>query len=151
MRKCLAALSAAFFVVALQGVAIGDANAANNADKKRAEIDRNAKQTLERLFSESNKAKTLYDKAYGYAVFSGTAVTFVVKGGGGSGVAVDKSSGQRVYMKMGTGGLALGLGGQAYQIVFMFQDKGSYDGFVNNGWYASAGGNAVAGRLGANA
>ena len=150
MKKCLAVVSAAFLFVALQGPVTGVADAAN-VEKKREKIDRNAKQSLERLMSTSDKAEVLYNKAHGYAVFSVTKVAFIITGGGGSGVAVNKTTGQRIYMNMGTGGLALGLGGQAYQVVFMFQDPHTFDSFVQNGWDASAEGNAVAGRAGANA
>jgi lipid-binding SYLF domain-containing protein len=36
-------------------------------------------------------------------------------------------------MKMGTGGVGLGLGGQNYQVVFLFQDEKTFANFVENG------------------
>jgi lipid-binding SYLF domain-containing protein len=137
-------------LVAFQLVATDDAYAASRAEK-RAAIDARAGETLERLFEKSPKAKTLYDGAYGCAVFGNWKFSFVVTGGGGKGVAVAKVSGDRTYMNMGTGGLNLGLGGQKYQVVFLFEDAQTFDTFVNKGWEAEASANAVAGDKGANA
>jgi lipid-binding SYLF domain-containing protein len=126
----------------------------DEADKrqmKRKSIDTMASQTLERLFQENPEAKELYDRASGYAVFDNLRVTFLVTGGGGVGVAVDRATGERTYMKMGTGGLALGIGGQSYQVVFFFQTDDVLDGFVNKGWHADASATAAAGTAGANA
>jgi lipid-binding SYLF domain-containing protein len=120
-------------------------------DRKREKIDTTAKQTLERLFQESPKTKELYAKAHGYAVFEVTKVALGLSGGGGTGVAVKKEPGERTYMKMGTGGVGLGLGGQVYQVVFLFQDSTTFSNFVNEGWAAEAQANAVAGSAGANA
>ena len=45
----------------------------------------------------------------------------------------------------------IGLGGQKYQIVFLFQTKERFDAFVDKGWEADASANAVAGPHGKNA
>ena len=139
-------------LVSLQVAPLTDAVAgkASKAEKS-AKIDAKAGKTLNRLFEKSPKAKTLYDKAYGYAVFGNWKFSLVVTGGGGRGVAVEKTSGARTYMNMGTGGLNLGLGGQKYQVVFLFEDAQTFDMFVDQGWEAEASANAVAGDKGANA
>ncbi len=146
MKKTLISLCAACLMFASAGVAAKD-----SPDEKRAKIDAVAKETLAALFKKEPVAKELYDKAYGYAVFDNTKVTFIISGGGGSGVAVDKNSGKRTYMNMGTGGLALGLGAQKYQVVFLFQTAQHFNSFVDKGWEADAGASAVAGEHGANA
>jgi lipid-binding SYLF domain-containing protein len=116
---------------------------------ERAQIDATAQEALARLFEEQPKAKRLYDRAVAYAVFSNIKVSLFVTGGGGRGVAVDKS-GSRTYMKMATGGLNLGLGGQSYKVVFLFEDRPTFERFVNEGWEGGASANAVAGPEGAN-
>lgn len=123
----------------------------SRSDKKRAEINQVAKEGLDTLFAESPDAKELYNKAYGYAVFSTIKISLGVTGGGGTGVAVAKEFGEHTYMKMGTGGLNIGLGGQKYTIVFIFQTKDKFDKFVDKGWEADASANAVGGKSGANA
>lgn len=133
------------FLVA--NVAVANEKAAD----KRAKIDAMAQESLDTVFAKNDKAKGLFNKAYGYAVFDNLKLSLGVSGGGGVGVAVDKSSGARTYMRMGTGGLNLGLGGQKYQLVFLFQDAQTFNRFVDKGWQADAQANAVAGNLGANA
>jgi lipid-binding SYLF domain-containing protein len=110
-----------------------------------------SKETLDRLFEEFPKSKSLFDQAYGYAVFDNAKVSLMVTGGGGHGVAVHRGSGGRTYMKMAQAGLNLGLGAQKYQVVFLFQNQQTFDTFVNTGWEAEASANAVAGPAGANA
>lgn len=117
--------------------------------KKRAEIDAMADDALKKLFDEDSGAKELYEKAVGYAVFNNLKIAFGFSGGGGSGVAVPKK-GDRVYMKMGTGGIGLGLGGQRYQVVFLFQTEKVFKSFVDKGWQADASAQAAAGDAGAN-
>ena len=68
----------------------------------RSKIDSMANATLQRLLREQGGAKTLYDKSYGYAVFDTRKFSFMITSGFGAGVAVDKTSGQRTYMKMAT-------------------------------------------------
>ena len=121
------------------------------AQDRRTEIDNMAKEALDKLLAESPNAKSLYDKATGYAVFDNLKIAVGISGGGGSGVAVDKSSGQRTYMKMGTGGVGLGLGGEKYQVVFFFENEKAFNSFVNKGWKAEAGARAAAGTAGASA
>lgn len=114
-------------------------------DSKRAKINEVAEETLQALFKENANAKSLYDKAIGWAVFDNTKVALGISGGGGSGVAVSKTSGKKAYMKMGTGGVGLGLGVNKYQIVFLFQDETTLQNFIDKGWQADAGATASAG------
>ena len=120
------------------------------ADSKRAQIDEAAQEALERLFEKKPEAKELFEQSYGYAVFTNLKIAFGFSGGGGRGVAVDKKTGERTYMKMGTAGVGFGLGGQKYQVIFFFQTKEVFDDFVENGWQAEASAKAAAGTHGAN-
>jgi lipid-binding SYLF domain-containing protein len=56
-----------------------------------------------------------------------------------------KETNVKTYMKMGTGGVGLGLGANKYQVVFLFQDSRTYESFVTKGWQADAGATASAG------
>ena len=112
----------------------------------RAEIDQMYKNTLAKLFKEAKGSKAVYDKSYGYAVFDSRRMSFMITTEFGSGVAVNKKSGKRTYMKMATGGLNIGYGAQFLQFVFMFPDKQSFNEFVTDGWDAGANAGAVAGK-----
>jgi lipid-binding SYLF domain-containing protein len=111
-------------------------------EAKRDVINAMARETLDTILTNRPEAKALFEKSYGYAVFDNTKVTLGLSGGGGRGVAVVRSTGEKTYMKMGTGGLALGLGVKKYQLVFLFQTEDRFRQFVDSGWQADAGASA---------
>jgi lipid-binding SYLF domain-containing protein len=118
-------------------------------EAKAAKIDAMAEESLNQLFAENSKAKDLYSDAYGWAVFDNLKLAWGFSGGGGNGVAVNKKTGERTYMKMGTGGVGLGAGIDKYQVVFLMEDPTTFDSFVNQGWQADAGATAAAGKAAA--
>ena len=151
MRKTAMILTLCVVVLALAapGTALADEEKTStelSRDAKRAKINEVAQDTLQRLFKENPKAKELYDRAVGWAVFDNTKVAFGVSGGGGNGVAVSKETGQHAYMKMGTVGVGFGLGVNSYQVVFLFQDDVTLNNFIEKGWQADAGATASAGK-----
>jgi lipid-binding SYLF domain-containing protein len=119
------------------------------AAEKRDEINAMAKETLERLVQESATAKGLFERSYGYAVFDNFKLSLLLASERGKGVAVEKDSGKRTYMKMGSVGVNVGLGGQKMQVVFLFETKAVFDEFVNEGWQADASADAAGGKKGA--
>lgn len=145
---CVVALTVAFPVVS---AAEEKESEVLDRAAKRAKIDEVADETLQRLFAENANAKALYDASMGWAVFDNHKVAFGLSAGGGRGVAVEKANGQRFYMKMGTGGVGLGLGVNKYQVVFFFQDEATAKSFIEKGWQADAGATAAAGKEAADA
>lgn len=115
---------------------------------KRDAIDQMAKRTLDALFAESEDAKTAYDDASGYAVFDSLKAAVGVSGGGGQGVAVDKSSGDRIYMNMGTAGIGATIGVKSFQVVFIFESEKAFSDFIEYGWQAETSATAAAGTKG---
>ena len=140
-----------FLCVALLLTAVPPVPAENEAKQtdKRGKIDSRSSEILDEVLGESARAKQLYDKAIGYAVFDNTKVALGLTGGGGSGVAVDKASGTRTYMKMGSGGVGLGIGVKTYQVIMLFEKEKVFRNFVDNGWQADAQAGAAAGTKGA--
>lgn len=116
--------------------------------QRRQEIDVRTQQTLDKLFEAQASARDLFDRAAGYAAFSATKAGFFVTGGGGTGVAVDKNSGARTYMRMGTGGIGLGIGAQRYDLVILFETQAHLNRFIQGGWDASTTAQAAAGKEG---
>ena len=121
------------------------------AESKRLKIDEMATEALEQVMNSNWKAEELFESSYGWAAFDNLKIAFLLSGGGGNGVAVKNESGERTYMKMGTGGIGVGIGGQKYQVVFLFQDEKTFFNFVEKGWKADASAQAAAGKDGANA
>jgi lipid-binding SYLF domain-containing protein len=120
-------------------------------ESRRMRIDEMADGALEALFKQSIQAQDLFERSYGWAAFDNWKFAFMVSGGGGHGVAINKETDERIYMKMGTGGIGLGIGGQKSQVVFLFATEGTFLNFIENGWQADAGARAAAGTSGVNA
>jgi len=121
------------------------------AESKRVRINEVADAALEKVMNGNWKAEELFESSYGWAAFDNLKIAFILSGGGGNGVAIKKENGERTYMKMGTGGIGLGIGGQKYQVIFLFQDEKTFFNFVEKGWKADASAQAAAGKDGANA
>jgi lipid-binding SYLF domain-containing protein len=115
----------------------------------RAEIMQMSKDTLATLRKEDANAATLLDKAYGHAVFDTTKGGLIVTGAGGTGVATRKAGGGPVYMHMGEGGVGLGAGLEKYKLVLLFENKETYDKFIEGAWSAGVSAQAAAGHDGA--
>jgi lipid-binding SYLF domain-containing protein len=123
-----------------------DKDSINDSERaqRREEILENAKDTLGAMRTDGT-AGTLFDQAYGYAVFDTTKGGFIVTGAGGTGVAMPKRGGSPVFMHMGAGGVGLGAGIENYQLVLMFEDEATYDKFVEGAWSAGLSAQAAAG------
>jgi lipid-binding SYLF domain-containing protein len=113
----------------------------------RAKLDVMAEKTLARLFSEQPQSQALYDQSSGYAVFDMREASFYVVAGYGRGVAVNRESDSRIYMKMATtgAGLSFGLGGWESQLVILFQSNADFENFAKNGHDATAEAGAMVG------
>ncbi len=123
--------------------------AAQEVDPKvaedRQEADAKAEETLAEFFENIEGAQALYEEAAGYAVFRVTKAGFGVSGAGGTGVAVNKNSGSRIYMKMGAAGVGFTFGASRYDIVILFETEEGLSGFTTGGWDSAATAQAVAG------
>lgn len=151
-RKWLYLALCAIVVIAGSTVVVAEDEEKDASQKeKRAKIDETANEALHDLIDANTGAKALYDKAYGWAAFNNLKIAVMISGGGGSGVAVAKDGGQRTYMKMGTGGVGVGIGGQKYNVVFLFETEKAFRSFVDKGWKAETGAQAAAGTAGASA
>jgi lipid-binding SYLF domain-containing protein len=107
----------------------------DSPEAKRAAIQIMKADTLSYLYKERPTARDVVDKAAGYAVFSNiNALYFIVGGGGGYGVAVDRKDNREPYMKMAQVSLGLGLGGQDIRVVFVFHSQRALDNFILSGW-----------------
>jgi lipid-binding SYLF domain-containing protein len=139
-----------FLLAAALSLTLGTALAqhGDKAQQRRQEIDANAQRALDELFASQPDSKDLFGKATGYAVFTATKAGFIVSGGGGTGVVVDKATGKHTYMHMGMGGIGLGIGAQRYTLVIMFESESRLNKFVTGGWDSSATAEAAAGKEG---
>ncbi len=114
-------------------------------EEARQAIDLMSETALVKLFNQDPKAKNLYDNAYGYAVFDSRKFSLMFHTNSGSGVAVNRETNQRTYMRMFGLGVALGIGGKFYQQVILFDSKSAFDDFIEKGWEAASEASAIAG------
>lgn len=113
--------------------------------EKQQKINDMEKETMERLYKEAPETKDKAKNAAGYAAFSNANVNLIfASAGGGYGVVIDNATGKRTYMKMGMGGVGLGLGVKDYRVVMLFKDKTTLDNFIANGWDVGAHADAAA-------
>jgi lipid-binding SYLF domain-containing protein len=122
---------AGFLVLCLASVAAF----ADKAEDERKKIQKMEADTLAKLYSVQPGAKLAIEGAAGYAVFNNFGMKILVAGSGsGKGVAVDRKSGRRTYMKMGELQAGVGIGVKKFQVVFIFETPDKLDQFVNQGW-----------------
>ena len=85
---------------------------AKSANQQRAEINELQVQALDNLYALTPNAHEVLENCYGYATISATGSQLGLLGGAhGRGLAVNKATGARVYMKMEAYQLGIGLGG----------------------------------------
>ena len=103
--------------------------------EKKDAVNTMADETMQRLYTEKPSAKDEVAKAAGYAAFSNANVNIIfASAGGGYGVVVDNKTGEKTYMKMGSGGVGLGLGAKDYRQVMIFNTPEAMAKFIEKGW-----------------
>ena len=104
-------------------------------DEKIQSINTMADETLQRLYTEKPATKDEIKEAAGYAAFTNANVNIIFVGvSGGYGVVVDNETGEKTYMKMGSGGVGFGVGVKDFRQVMVFNTKETMDQFVDSGW-----------------
>ena len=146
-RKHLwSAVAASLLILGSQLAAAQDSN--SKVEKARKDIDSDVAAIL-KDFRAMKGAESMFDKAAGYAVFKVTKAGLGASGAGGGGVAVDKKTGARTYMRMGSAGVGLTIGVSRYDIVILFETPERFASFVKGGWDSAATAQAAAGSKGA--
>jgi lipid-binding SYLF domain-containing protein len=147
-RKLLVVAATALVFAGL-GVGPSLAQDDEKVAKNRGEIDAHAEEALKEFFATVEGGQALFDKAAGYATFRVTKAGFGVSGQGGQGVAVDRSSGSRVYMNTGGAGAGFTFGANRYDIIILFEKADRFEKFKTGGWDSDATASAAAGSSGA--
>jgi ElaB/YqjD/DUF883 family membrane-anchored ribosome-binding protein len=113
----------------------------------RAKLDAMAARALDELIAEEPGARDLLENSYGYAAFDTREIKWTVAAGYGRGVAVNRRTGERTYMKVASAGVGvgLGIGGFASRQVILFEDGFDFGRFVTQGVDASAEARTMAG------
>lgn len=133
MKKTAIFLTLLAAVVVVSGC--GPSSKKYTVGERKQMINDMATDALQKLYREEVSAKKQIANAAGYGVFSNANVNIIfVSGGGGYGVVVNNRTGEKSYMKMGLGGIGLGIGAKDYRQVLIFRDENTLQNFVDKGW-----------------
>jgi lipid-binding SYLF domain-containing protein len=117
---------------------------AKEKDSARAEIRKDVKATLNKLYKLQPKSKSLIGGAAGYAVINNFGVKILVAGSGtGKGIAYDKS-GKETFMKMAELQAGLGMGAKKFSLVWVFENEAGLKKFISGSFEMSGQANATA-------
>ena len=137
-RRTIVMAAGAAMAVPCLGVAAKD-----DKEKKRAEVRKAADNALAAVYKAQPNARKAVQSAAGYAAFANFGMKILVAGSGkGEGVAVNNKTKAVTYMKMAEIQAGLGFGVKKFQLVWVFENQGALDKFVNSGW--EIGGQATA-------
>ena len=104
-------------------------------EQQKADIQKMANETLERLYATQPSAKKAINKAAGYAVFSNFGMKIFFAGGGsGKGLAVNNKTGNSTFMKLIEVQAGLGMGVKKFRLIWVFENQSDLDSFINSGW-----------------
>jgi lipid-binding SYLF domain-containing protein len=104
-------------------------------EQQKADVRKMTNETLARLYKVQPSAKKAISNAAGYAVFSNFGMKIFFAGGGsGKGMAVNNKTKKETFMKMVEVQAGLGLGVKKFRLVWVFENHGVLDSFINSGW-----------------
>jgi lipid-binding SYLF domain-containing protein len=135
MKRRNSFLWAVVIMVAL-GISSWAFAAMSDKEKKaaREEVQKMARETLERLYKAQPSAKQAVEKTAGYAVFSNFGLKILVAGSGkGDGLAFNNSTKAVTYMKMLEVQAGLGIGVKKFRLVWIFEKQQDLDNFIKSG------------------
>jgi lipid-binding SYLF domain-containing protein len=118
-------------------------------DKSKASGQQNirdlANETLQRLYKAQPMARARVEHGAGYAVFNNMGIKILVAGSGtGKGIAVNNKTKKETFMKMVEVQAGLGMGVKKFSVVFVFDNVGVLNSFINSGWELGGQANASA-------
>ena len=106
--------------------------AKKSPDEVRAKLDEMSVQVLDRMYQKYPSSKEAVENAYAYCTISASGVKWGFYGDDhGRGVAVNKQTGERIYMKMKEMGLGLNFGAKEYDLLFVIQDQKAWERFIS--------------------
>ncbi len=130
MKKMLAMLMAALLICLMSATAFA-ATSPDKIAKQRAEIDTLSVQALQRLYNKVPSAQNVIKNCYAYATLSNTGIKLgLLDDAHGRGLAINNTTGEKVYMRMKEMGIGLGLGVKEYDLIFVIGTEKAWNAFI---------------------
>ena len=131
MKKMLTLLMTTL-LFCLMTTTVFAATSPDKIDKQRAEIDNLSNQALHRLYDKVPSAQNVIKNCYAYATLSNTGIKLGLLGDAhGRGLAINNSTGEKVYMRMKEMGIGLGLGVKEYDLIFVIGTEKAWNAFIS--------------------
>ena len=131
MKKMLTLLMATLLVCLMSATAFA-ATGQDKIDKQRAEIDTLSEKALHRLYEKVPSAQNVIKNCYAYATLSNTGIKLGILGDAhGRGLAVNNTTGEKVYMRMKEMGIGLGIGIKEYDLMFVIGTEKAWNAFIS--------------------
>lgn len=103
--------------------------------KEQAEVRKAGQDALAAVYKAQPSARKAVESAAGYAAFTNFGMKILVAGGGsGKGIAMNNKTKAVTYMKMAEVQAGLGFGAKKFQLVWVFENEGALNKFINSGW-----------------
>ena len=101
-------------------------------EQRRAELEGMSEKVLERMYQKYPSAQDAVKDAYAYCTISASSVKWGFWGDDhGRGVAVNKQTGEKVYVKMKEMSVGINFGAKEYDLLFIIADKKAWERFVS--------------------
>lgn len=119
----------------LENAISGDKPSQTDISAARQEVQASAQNALSALYAIQPGARRDIERAAGYAAFSTFGMKLMIAGGtSGKGMAVNKRTGGRTYMKMLQVEGGLGFGVSKQHLIFVFTTEQALSDFIRTGW-----------------
>ena len=118
---------------------------------KQAEVLKKTQAAMERFYAKKPEIKTAVAIAPGYAVFTTYGFSFVIGGGGGSGVVHDNKTKHNTFMEVGGASVGFQLGAAQTEMLIVFKTAEAMNKFIEKGWEAGGSATAAVGASGSTA
>ena len=106
--------------------------AKESPEATRAKLDKMSVEVLNRMYEKYPASKSAMKESYAYCTISASSVKWGFFGDDhGRGVAVNKETGKKIYMKMKEASLGLNFGAKEYDLLFVIQNKAAWERFIS--------------------
>ena len=106
--------------------------AKKSPDEIRAKLDEMSTQVLERMYEKYPSSRAAVGNSYAYCTISASGVKWGLVGDDhGRGVAVNKQTDEKIYMKMKEVSLGVNFGAKEYDLLFVIINEESWKRFIS--------------------
>jgi hypothetical protein len=118
-------------------------------EARRAEIDRDADETVALLKEKEPEFAEALERSAGYFTSRVSSTTVAIVGGAqGIGVLVDNESGDRTYLNLKRADLGVGLGVRRYRVLLLAEDAAALESMRDQRYFSALATEAAAGKKG---